>query len=97
MELHCDASASEFGAILLQQQARGQFRPISYFSLQMTPAEFKYSNFELECLAAIYAIKRFYSIRRAFSSRSLQIAFVLPLANKISTENSIIGNVSATI
>lgn len=59
-ELHCDASASGFGAILLQQQDKGQLRPISYFSHRTTPAESKYSSFELECLAAIYAIKRFH-------------------------------------
>jgi len=58
--LHCDASASGFGAILLQKQEGGQFRPISYFSHRTTPAESKYSSFELECLAAVYAIKRFH-------------------------------------
>jgi len=59
-ELHCDASASGFGAILLQKQEGGQFKPISYFSHRTTPAESKYSSFELECLAAVYAIKRFH-------------------------------------
>jgi len=59
-ELHCDASASGFGAILLQKQEGGQFRPISYFSHRTTPAESKYSSFELECLAAVYAIKKFH-------------------------------------
>ena len=29
-ELHCNASANRFGAILLQQQDGEQFRPISY-------------------------------------------------------------------
>lgn len=41
-ELHCDASASGFGAVLLQKQSGGQFRPIAYFSHRTTPAESKY-------------------------------------------------------
>jgi len=59
-ELHCDASTSGFGAILLQKQDGEQFRPISYFSHRTTPAESKYHSFELECLAVVYAIKRFH-------------------------------------
>lgn len=55
-ELHCDASASGFGAILLQKQKNGLFQPISYFSHRTTATESKYHSFELECLAAIYAI-----------------------------------------
>lgn len=58
-ELHCDASSTGFGAILLQKQKNGVFQPISYFSKRTTPAESKYHSFELECLAAVYAIKRF--------------------------------------
>lgn len=58
-ELHCDASTSGFGAILLQKQEGEQFRPVSYFS-HRTPVESKYHSFELECLAAVYAIKRFH-------------------------------------
>lgn len=53
-ELHCDASTSGFGAM------GEQFRPVSYFSHRTTPVEFKYHSFELECLAAVYAIKRFH-------------------------------------
>ncbi|XP_076248026.1 uncharacterized protein LOC143187672 [Calliopsis andreniformis] len=59
-ELHCDASVSGFGAILLQKQSDGNFRPISYFSQRTTPAESKYHSFELECLAVVYAVKRFH-------------------------------------
>ena len=59
-ELHCDASASGFGAILLQKQVNGLFKPISYFSQRTSPAESKYHSFELECLAVVNAIKRFH-------------------------------------
>lgn len=59
-ELHCDASANGFGAILLQKQDGGHFRPISYFSHRTTPAESRYHSYELECLAVIYAVKRFH-------------------------------------
>lgn len=40
-ELHCDASASGFGDILLQKQSDGQFRLISYFSHRTTSVESK--------------------------------------------------------
>lgn len=59
-ELHCDASISGFGAILLQKQEDGLFKPIFYFSQRTTPAEAKYHSFELECLAVVNAIKRFH-------------------------------------
>ena len=59
-ELHCDASASGFGSVLLQKQSDGQFRPVAYFSHRTSPAESKYHSFELECLAVIYAIRRFH-------------------------------------
>lgn len=59
-ELHCDANANGFGAILLQKQKDGQFKPISYFSHRTSAVEAKYHSFELECLAVIYAIKRFH-------------------------------------
>lgn len=59
-ELHCDASSSGFGAVLLQKQSTGLFQPVAYFSHKTTPVEEKYHSFELECLATIYAIKRFH-------------------------------------
>ena len=58
-ELHCDASASGFGAILLQKQTDGLFRVVSYFSQRTSSAESRYHSFELECLAVVNAIKRF--------------------------------------
>ncbi|KAL4152687.1 hypothetical protein QTP88_000520 [Uroleucon formosanum] len=59
-ELHCDASSSGFGAILLQKQPDNKFKPVSYFSQRTSPVESKYHSFELECLAVVYAIKRFH-------------------------------------
>jgi len=59
-ELHCDASASGFGAILLQKQNDGTMRPVSYFSRRTTVTEARYHSFELECLAVVYAIKRYH-------------------------------------
>ncbi|CAK9829692.1 Retrovirus-related Pol polyprotein from transposon 17.6 [Anthophora retusa] len=57
-ELHCDASSSDFGAILLQKQPSKIFQPVFYFSKRTTAQEGKYHSFELECLAIVYAIKR---------------------------------------
>lgn len=59
-ELHCDASASGFGAILLQRQNDNVFRPVFYFSKRTTVVESNYHSFELEYLAVVYAIKRFH-------------------------------------
>ncbi|CAH1713532.1 unnamed protein product [Aphis gossypii] len=59
-ELHCDASASGFGAILLQKQTDNVLKPIFYFSQRTSPSESKFHSFELECLAVVYAIKRFH-------------------------------------
>jgi len=59
-ELHCDASASGFGGILLQKQTDNTWRPISLWSQRTTPAESRYHIFELECLVVMYALKRFH-------------------------------------
>lgn len=59
-ELHCDASASGFGGILLQKQSDNVWKPISYWSQRTTVTEAKYHSYELECLAVVYALKRFH-------------------------------------
>ena len=59
-QLHCDASAHGFGMILIQKQKNNLYQPISYFSHHTTQNESKDHSFKLECLAAIYAIKRFH-------------------------------------
>lgn len=58
-ELHCDASALGFGAVLLQKQPDERMHPVSYFSQAATKAEGKYHSFELETLAIIYALRRY--------------------------------------
>jgi len=58
-ELHCDASAAGFGAILMQKKADRKFHPIFYFSKRTTEIESKYHSFELETLSIIYALHRF--------------------------------------
>lgn len=59
-ELHCDASASGFGAMLLQKQSDGQWHPVMYYSKRTSNTESRYHSFELETLAIIYALERFH-------------------------------------
>lgn len=59
-ELHCDASSNGFGAILIQRQVDNTLKPVFYFSKCTTNTETTYHSFELECLAVVYAIKRFH-------------------------------------
>lgn len=59
LELHTDASALGFGAILLQKSDDGQFHPIHYFSRKTTVQQEKYSSYELEVLAIIEALQKF--------------------------------------
>lgn len=58
-ELHCDASAIGFGAILMQRKSDNKFHPIFYYSKRTTDAESRYHSFELETLAIVNALKRF--------------------------------------
>lgn len=58
-ELHCDASSSGFGAVLLLRQLDGKFHPAMFFSRATTAAEMRYHSFELETLAIIYALRGF--------------------------------------
>lgn len=60
-ELHTDASASGFGAILMQKSDDNKWHPVSYFSKRTTAAESRYHSFELGTLAIIYALKRIHS------------------------------------
>ena len=53
-----DASDTAVGAVL-QQYVNGTWRPISFFSRKMTPAETRYSTFDRELLAVYLAIKHF--------------------------------------
>jgi len=59
-ELHTDASALEYGAILFQRNNEDQrFHPVYYSSGKTTPAEAKYSSYELQVLAIVKALKKF--------------------------------------
>lgn len=59
-ELHTDASKHGYGACLLQKSDDdAKFHPIYYMSRKTTPAEEKYSSYELEVLAIITAVKKF--------------------------------------
>lgn len=58
-ELHCDASALGFGAILMQRKSDDKLHPVFYFSKRTTDVETRYHSFELETLAIIYSLQRF--------------------------------------
>ena len=85
--LYCDASSTGFGAIVLKKQEDGKFRPTLYFSQRTAVTESRYHSFELECPAAVYAIKRFHIYLSSILLKSLQTVKVLnlPWVNKILT------------
>ena len=58
-ELHCDASVSGYGVILLQKRDVGVWKSV-FFSQRTMRIEIRSHSFELECLAVVYAIKRFH-------------------------------------
>lgn len=57
--IQCDASKLGVGAVLAQVNDKGEEMPIAYFSKTLNKAQSNYSVTELECLAAILAIKKF--------------------------------------
>ncbi|GBM08831.1 Transposon Tf2-9 polyprotein [Araneus ventricosus] len=58
-ELHTDASQQGYGAVLLQEAEDGKLHPVQYMSKKTTPAEEKYSSYELEVLAVVNALRKF--------------------------------------
>ena len=56
--LMTDASDTAVGAVL-QQHINNTWKPISFFSRKMTPAETRYSTFDRELLAVYLGIKHF--------------------------------------
>lgn len=83
-ELHTDASALRYGAILLQRNSVDQhFHPI-YYSGKTTPAETKYSSYELEVLAITRALQKFrvYLLGISFIIITDCSAFTLTVSNK---------------
>lgn len=58
-ELHTDASAVGFGAVLMQRQSDGKMHPIYYYSKATSASEARCHSYELETLAIVYAVRKF--------------------------------------
>ena len=54
-----DASSYGLGAVLLQTQANGERRPVTYVSSSMTPTESRYAQIEKEALALTWTCERY--------------------------------------
>ena len=54
-----DAYSYELGAVLLQEQANGDIKSISYISRSLSPTEERYAQIEKEALASTWACERF--------------------------------------
>ena len=55
VEIHCDASRSGLGAVLVQED-----RPIAYSSRALTETETRYAQIEKEMLSIVHAYKKFH-------------------------------------
>lgn len=58
IELHTDASAEGYGAILIQRK-NGVPHVVSYFSHRTTDTESRYHSYELETMAVVRAVENF--------------------------------------
>ena len=56
--LRCDASEAAVGSVLLQEH-NGELFPVAFASKKLLPRERVYSIMEKECLAALWAIRRY--------------------------------------
>ncbi len=62
-----DASDTHIGGVL-QQQVRGSWQPLGFFSRKLNVAETKYSTFDRELLAAAQTIRHFRHNLEGFNS-----------------------------
>ena len=54
-----DASSHGLEVVLLQEQANGNVKPVSYISRSLSPTEKRYAQIEKEALAFTWACERF--------------------------------------
>jgi len=54
-----DASHIGIGAVLLQEDATGEQRPVAFASQKLQPRESNYSTIERECLAIVWGVTKF--------------------------------------
>jgi len=59
VELHCDSSGHGLGAVVGQIMSDGKFHPVEYASRCLSSAEANYSATDKECLAIVWAVKKF--------------------------------------
>jgi len=57
--LQTDASHIGIGAVLLQEDAAGEKRPVAFASRKLPPRETHYSTIERECRAIVWGITKF--------------------------------------
>lgn len=58
--LYTDASNTAIGAVLAQQDEQGNDYPIAYLSRALHEPEMRYSVTERECLAVVWAVRKFH-------------------------------------
>lgn len=57
--IHCDASKTGIGSVLVQVNSEGDEVPVAFMSKKLNKAQRNYSVTEQECLAAVLSIKKF--------------------------------------